>query len=76
MMTLCFSSSDNRAGVQRVERGWLPSGRGGVRSPFARARINSIDASAAHVVKDAVCQQIYAPVPVETSGLVVEWAGG
>ncbi|MGB8390087.1 xanthine dehydrogenase family protein molybdopterin-binding subunit [Mycobacterium sp.] len=30
-------------------------------------------ASAAHVVEENVYQQIYAPVPIETRGLVVEW---
>jgi len=30
-------------------------------------------ASAAHVVKANVYQQMYAPVPIETRGLVVEW---
>jgi carbon-monoxide dehydrogenase large subunit len=31
--------------------------------------------SAAHVVSENVYQQIYAPVPIETRGLVVEWEG-
>src|SRR5258705_2194748 len=54
-----------------------------VRSPFARAKINGIDAGAApdeeifatsaHVVEANVYQQIYAPVPIETRGMVVEW---
>ena len=30
--------------------------------------------SAAHVASANVYQQIYAPVPIETRGLVVEWA--
>ena len=32
-----------------------------------------IFANAAYTVKEAVYQQIYAPVPIETRGLVVEW---
>src|SRR5262249_36517997 len=30
--------------------------------------------SSPHVVKETVYQQIYAPVPIETRGLVVEWS--
>ena len=33
-----------------------------------------IFATAAYTVKETVYQQIYAPVPIETRGLVVEWA--
>ena len=32
-------------------------------------------ASAAHVVERHVYQQMYAPVPMETRGMVVEWVG-
>ncbi len=32
-------------------------------------------ASAAHVVETNVYQQMYAPVPIETRGMVVEWQG-
>jgi len=32
--------------------------------------------SAAHVVTETIYQQAYAPVPMETRGLVVEWSGG
>ncbi|ORA32264.1 xanthine dehydrogenase family protein molybdopterin-binding subunit [Mycobacterium aquaticum] len=31
-------------------------------------------ASAAHVVKEHIYQQMYVPVPIETRGMVVEWA--
>jgi aerobic carbon-monoxide dehydrogenase large subunit len=33
-----------------------------------------IFARSAHVVKEDIYQQIYAPVPIETRGMVVEWA--
>jgi carbon-monoxide dehydrogenase large subunit len=38
--------------------------------------VNEVCASAAHVVTETIHQQAYAAVPVETRGLVVEWAGG
>src|SRR5437763_303130 len=51
-----------------------------VRSPFARARIRGIAAaafsSATHDVQVTIHQQAYAPVPMETRGMVAEWSGG
>jgi carbon-monoxide dehydrogenase large subunit len=38
--------------------------------------VNEACASAAHVVAETIYQQAYAPVPMETRGLVVEWSGG
>ena len=35
-----------------------------------------IFAAAAHVVSENIYQQMYVPVPIETRGMVVEWAAG
>lgn len=39
------------------------------------AAVDAVFASAAHVVSDTFRQHAYAPVPMETRGLVVEWSG-
>ncbi|MET0903711.1 MAG: xanthine dehydrogenase family protein molybdopterin-binding subunit, partial [Acidimicrobiales bacterium] len=41
-----------------------------------RAQLDEVLASAAHVITEDIHQQAYAAVPIETRGLVVEWAGG
>ncbi|ADP80777.1 xanthine dehydrogenase family protein molybdopterin-binding subunit [Pseudofrankia inefficax] len=46
---------------------------------FRGSPVDAVDAacaSAAHVVAETFFQQAYAPVPMETRGIVVEWAGG
>jgi carbon-monoxide dehydrogenase large subunit len=40
-----------------------------------RRDVDEIFASAAHVVEETIFQQAYAPVPMETRGIVVEWSG-
>lgn len=39
-------------------------------------RVDEVCASAALVVEETIYQQAYAPVPMETRGIVVEWSGG
>jgi carbon-monoxide dehydrogenase large subunit len=46
---------------------------------FRGSPVDAVDAvcrSAAHVVAETFYQQAYAPVPMETRGIVAEWSGG
>ena len=65
-----------RAGLRAARARGLPGQRRRHDGRAAlRARSRRVFAAAAHVVRETIYQQAYAPVPMETRGIVAEWSG-